>query len=497
MCLAIPPSNRTRQYALLSTSTLLDGATSYGQENASIAAAAKNVGQSFRSTSSIQLPSLSPITSYSDAANVKPSSCVGGPSMALSLRNPTQAIAAAAAASRKNATSGAANKHARRRRAPQRPGKTAGDKQRIFVQHNYHDLSTEPDIPLEGSHRNGFGNLNYESFPIKLHRILEETAERGEGHIISWQPHGRAFKIHDPTQFTAKIMSRYFPKMKKLTSLQRQFNLYGFERLTREGPDAGAYYHEAFLRHRPVLSARRMIRKRVKGTGYKASSNPEAEPHLYALPFMEDETARNAKESNVQCHPSACFGTNDVLSSTGFQTQINANGSINLQNQMSTMQDYGIVTDSAESSARVSFSSNSEESICSERNAMEQWLFSNNNVVGLAPATPPAPTSMCLPQVAELCNPTPTVAPTNSNSIVSIPSMDEFLALPEEKQDMFLRDFFLAHDVTPLLPLGVESNNVSTDREQQKIVQQEPRQEDHPILQEFADLWENAPTHLK
>mmetsp|Transcript_7467 Transcript_7467/g.16291 ORF Transcript_7467/g.16291 Transcript_7467/m.16291 type:complete len:129 (+) Transcript_7467:3-389(+) len=128
---------------------------------------------------------------------------------------------------------------------------------------------------------------------------------------------------------------------------------------------------------------------------------------------------------------------------------------------------------------------------------MEQWLFSNNNVVGLAPATPPAPTSMCLPQVAELCNPTPTVAPTNSNSIVSIPSMDEFLALPEEKQDMFLRDFFLAHDVTPLLPLGVESNNVSTDREQQKIVQQEPRQEDHPILQEFADLWENAPTHLK
>ena len=105
------------------------------------------------------------------------------------------------------------------------------------------------------------------------------------GHIISWQPHGRAFKIHNAELFTERIMPLYFPRMNKITSLQRQFNLYGFERLTC-GPDAGSYYHEAFLRHRPMLT-QRMSRKRVKGTGYKAAANPDAEPDFYTMPFMD------------------------------------------------------------------------------------------------------------------------------------------------------------------------------------------------------------------
>ena len=135
---------------------------------------------------------------------------------------------------------------------------------------------------------------------MKLHRILDETEAACQSHIISWQPHGRAFKIRDSNLFTAHIMPLYFPKMKKLTSLQRQFNLYGFERLTRDGPDAGAYYHEAFLRYRPGLSAHRMSRRRVKGTGYKAASNPEAEPHLYDLPSMDEVMMKTEKTEEVK-----------------------------------------------------------------------------------------------------------------------------------------------------------------------------------------------------
>lgn len=200
----------------------------------------------------------------------------------------------------------------RRRRAPQRPGKTATQKERLFVQHNYHDLANESDSPesVPSAAGESFENAAMEAaakcdaissssslstssssshpFPIKLHLLLEESEASGLGHIISWQPHGRAFKIHNPTLFTETIMQNYFPKMRKLPSLQRQFNLYGFERLTRDGPDAGAYYHEAFLRYRPRLSLPRMTRKRVKGTGYKAASNPEAEPNLYAYPFMRN-----------------------------------------------------------------------------------------------------------------------------------------------------------------------------------------------------------------
>ena len=82
----------------------------------------------------------------------------------------------------------------------------------------------------------------------------------------------------------------------KLTSFQRQLNLYGFRRITK-GRDGGAYYHEFFLRGRPDL-LRKMIRKKskgnvnlkhlghllsytafvtckVKGTGRKEASNPD------------------------------------------------------------------------------------------------------------------------------------------------------------------------------------------------------------------------------
>lgn len=74
--------------------------------------------------------------------------------------------------------------------------------------------------------------------------------------------------------------NRYF-KQNKLTSFQRQLNLYGFNRLTR-GPDASGYYHEYFLRDREYL-AKRMIRQRIKGTKIKGAASPEAEPDFYSM----------------------------------------------------------------------------------------------------------------------------------------------------------------------------------------------------------------------
>lgn len=170
----------------------------------------------------------------------------------------------------------------RRRKGPQAPGRTATDKERHFVQHNYHDLVNEP----YSSCVNESSGLSDDSFPMKLHRMLNEIENEGNAHIISWQPHGRAVLIRDMALFTRIIMPRYFPKSKKITSIQRQFNLYGFEKLARDGPDHGAYYHEAFLRGRPELTSQRMVRKRVKGTGHKACSNPNAEPDFYSMPFV-------------------------------------------------------------------------------------------------------------------------------------------------------------------------------------------------------------------
>ncbi len=75
--------------------------------------------------------------------------------------------------------------------------------------------------------------------------------------------------------------NRYF-RQSKLTSFQRQLNLYGFQRLTR-GADAGGYYNEFFLKGKPNLS-KNMSRTKVKGTRFKAASSPDQEPNFYAMP---------------------------------------------------------------------------------------------------------------------------------------------------------------------------------------------------------------------
>jgi hypothetical protein len=86
-------------------------------------------------------------------------------------------------------------------------------------------------------------------------------------------------------------MPNYF-RQSKLTSFQRQLNLYGFARLTR-GRDAGAHYHELFLRGKGGL-AKRMKRTKVKGTKFKAASSPEMEPDFYALVrSIEREAPKN------------------------------------------------------------------------------------------------------------------------------------------------------------------------------------------------------------
>jgi HSF-type DNA-binding len=86
--------------------------------------------------------------------------------------------------------------------------------------------------------------------------------------------------VSNPSASFFFIWFRYF-RQSKLTSFQRQLNLYGFQRLTR-GADAGAYYCELFLRGMPFL-CKKMTRTKVKGTRYKAASSPDQEPNFYTM----------------------------------------------------------------------------------------------------------------------------------------------------------------------------------------------------------------------
>ncbi|CAJ1936517.1 unnamed protein product [Cylindrotheca closterium] len=168
----------------------------------------------------------------------------------------------------------------KRRRKPQKPGKTAKQNDRHFVVHDYHDHANDTEEYDQADPTDRRGGVSI-SFPIKLHAILDQVEADGLSHIISWQPHGRCFVIHKPKEFADHVMPGYF-RQTKLTSFQRQLNLYGFNRITR-GDDSGGYYHELFLRGKTFL-CNRMVRTKVKGTRFKAASSPEREPNFYLMP---------------------------------------------------------------------------------------------------------------------------------------------------------------------------------------------------------------------
>ena len=148
----------------------------------------------------------------------------------------------------------------------------------------YIDASAMADPPeFELARRRTRGGVT-EPFPEKLHRMLLEIEKDGNAHIISFFPHGRAFGIHDTDQFEEKIMPKYY-KQSRLSSFQRQLNLYGFTRIV-SGPDAGGYYHELFLKGRPALCThmRRVgIPKGVDRRKIKSSPLNKKEPDFYSM----------------------------------------------------------------------------------------------------------------------------------------------------------------------------------------------------------------------
>ena len=123
-----------------------------------------------------------------------------------------------------------------------------------------------------------------ETFPDKLMNVLSMSDDDCVHQCISWLPHGRSFKIHGPKLFREDICPRYF-KATQYKSVTRQFNLWGFKRIT-SGRDAGAYYHQMFLRGMPNLVKVMSLRKRsAKGVGCfgRILANPDHEPNFYEL----------------------------------------------------------------------------------------------------------------------------------------------------------------------------------------------------------------------
>ena len=115
-----------------------------------------------------------------------------------------------------------------------------------------HDTSTSSKMSSSGFQF----SRSQEMFPVKLMHILQliDTKEPELSHIISWQPNGTTFRIHDKRLFEQLVKQRGFFNQKSYSSFRRQLNLWGFKKIGKRcKADCGVYGHPLFLREYPHL----------------------------------------------------------------------------------------------------------------------------------------------------------------------------------------------------------------------------------------------------
>ena len=88
--------------------------------------------------------------------------------------------------------------------------------------------------------------------------MVSEADGEGNGEIVSFASHGCCFIVQNVQAFVEKLLKKYFSSA-RMSSFQRQLNLYGFRRIP-DGPDKGGYWHENFLKDCPDL-CRKIYRK--------------------------------------------------------------------------------------------------------------------------------------------------------------------------------------------------------------------------------------------
>jgi hypothetical protein len=124
--------------------------------------------------------------------------------------------------------------------------------------------------------------------------MLQEMAKVGAESIVSWQPHGTAFRVHQPDVFARTVMRRYF-KQTQYKSFQRQLHIYGFRRIGK-GMDKGAYVHPMFVRDTKSMSLGMSCQK-IKGKRNNKSGNAVHHRAVVDPDFYSSETS-NVKNND-------------------------------------------------------------------------------------------------------------------------------------------------------------------------------------------------------
>jgi len=124
--------------------------------------------------------------------------------------------------------------------------------------------------------------------PMKLYTVLSSPEFE---QILSWQPHGRAWRIRDLDAFCNKVLPIFMngSSIRHFHGFVSLLNIWGFRQFTKIGPDTSAFFHGAFLRGHPSL---------LQTMGPLPQANrvllhdPSSEPNLYALPPLQESKAK-------------------------------------------------------------------------------------------------------------------------------------------------------------------------------------------------------------
>ena len=89
---------------------------------------------------------------------------------------------------------------------------------RTSVEHNYQDhyndslyrpgVDDEEETVAEGTKRRGPRGGVVIPFPERLYSMLGQAEEDGFEEVVSWQPHGRCFIVHQPKRFVEEVMPK-------------------------------------------------------------------------------------------------------------------------------------------------------------------------------------------------------------------------------------------------------------------------------------------------
>jgi len=194
-------------------------------------------------------------------------------------------------ASTNNVTDQASNKDESGMLIPEAIEDLASGGSSLYIYRDFSNVAEEEleDVPASTPPPSRAGvetSIRVQKFPVKLYAIL---AQKEFNEIITWQPHGRAWKVLKPQAFESLVMPLFF-EYSNYHSFNRLVNAWSFRRIS-SGPDRGSYYHELFLRGKPHLQK---FMRRLPKTHKKLPMKKEDEPDFYdrdkisPLPGLEE-----------------------------------------------------------------------------------------------------------------------------------------------------------------------------------------------------------------